>query len=284
MSENTSTILLTGGRGAVATHLLALLHAGGHPVRVASRAPERLRVPAGVPAIACDLRDPATFPAALSGVGAVFLYAEAARIGEFVDAAVTAGVQHIVLLSSASVLGPGAAGDPLARAHLDVETALLAAPIATTLLRPGSFASNAAAWSWPIRAGRPVSLPYPDAHTDPLHERDLAEAARTVLTDPRHRGGHFHLTGPQSLTFRRQLDMIGAITGRSATIAHVSPQEWKREMSEHIPGPYADALVDFWRSYDGRPVPLTDAVERLTGHTPRTFATWVGDHVADFTG
>ncbi|GIH62767.1 SDR family oxidoreductase [Microbispora siamensis] len=275
-------ILVTGGRGAVATHLLTLLLQAGRPVRVASSDPAQLRVPDGVTAVTCDLRDPATFPAALAGVTEVFLYAEASHIADFVDAAVTAGVEHVVLLSSASVLDPGAAGNPLAKSHLDVETALLAAPLTTTILRPGSFAGNAGAWAWPIKAGRPVSLPYPGSHTDPIHERDLAEVAFTVLTDPRHQGRRLHLTGPESLTFSEQIEQLAEIIDRPVTVDHVTPEEWKQEMADYLPGPYADALLDYWEANDGRPVPLTGTVEQVTGHAPRTFATWARDHVADF--
>lgn len=277
-------ILVTGGRGAVATHLPTLLVEAGRPVRVASSDPGRLRVPDGVTAVTCNLRDPATFPAALDGVTEVFLYAEPSHIAEFIDTAVTAGVGHVVLLSSSGVLQPGAAGDPLAVSHLDVETALLAAPLTTTILRPGSFAGNAGAWAWPIRAGRPVSLPYPGAHTDPIHERDIAEVAFTVLADPRHQGRHLHLTGPESLTFTEQIERLAEITGRPVTVGHVTREEWKQEMADHLPGAYADALLNYWQANDGRPVPLTDTVEQVTGHAPRTFATWVRDHIADFAG
>ncbi|MGI5158529.1 SDR family oxidoreductase [Microbispora sp. CA-102843] len=275
-------ILVTGGRGAVATHLLTLLLQADRPVRVASSNPGQLQVPAGVTAVTCDLTNPATFPAALAGVTEVFLYAEASHIAEFVDAAVTAGVKHVVLLSSASVLDPDAASNLLAKSHLDVETALLASPLTTTILRPGSFAGNAGAWAWPIKAGRPVSLPYPGSHTDPVHERDLADVAFTVLTDPRHQGRSLHLTGPESLTFSEQIERLAEIIGRPITVDHVTPEEWKQEMADYIPGPYADALLDYWRANDGRPVPLTGTVEQVTGHAPRTFATWARDHATAF--
>jgi uncharacterized protein YbjT (DUF2867 family) len=275
-------ILITGGRGAVATQLQSLLLQTGHPVRVASKNPDELQLPDGVPAIACDLKNPATFPAALSGITAVFLYAEASHIAEFIDAAGTAGVEHVVLLSSAAVLKPDAADDPLAKSHRDVETALLTSALTTTLLRPGSFAGNARAWAWPIKAGRPVSLPYPGSHSDPIHERDVAEVAHTVLTDPRHQGRHLHLTGPESLTFSEQIDQLAKITGQSITVNHVTREEWKQETADFIPVPYADALLNYWRSCDGCPVPLTGTVEELTGHAARTFAVWAHDHATDF--
>ncbi|MEU1880667.1 NAD(P)H-binding protein [Streptosporangium sp. NPDC020072] len=275
-------ILVTGGRGAVATQLTALLHQAGHPVRVASRVPGELRVPDGVATATCDLGDPATFPAALHGVSAVFLYAEASHIDEFVGAATTAGVKHVALLSSASVLDPGAADNPLAASHLDVETALLNSPLTTTLLRPGSFAGNASAWAWAIKAGQPVNLPYPGSYTDPIHERDIAEVAFTVLTDPHHQGGNLHLTGPRTLTFSEQIDRLSEAVGRPITVNHVTSEEWRREVAAYIPASYADALLDYWHANDGRPTPLSDTVERVTGHPARPFTTWIRDHITEF--
>jgi uncharacterized protein YbjT (DUF2867 family) len=83
--------------------------------------------------VRCDLNDPATFGAALDGVSAVFLYAESSQIGEFVQAATDAKVEHVVLLSSSSVLEPGAADDLLARHHLEVDLARCALAV---LIKP----------------------------------------------------------------------------------------------------------------------------------------------------
>ncbi|MEU0672829.1 NAD(P)H-binding protein [Streptomyces sp. NPDC006172] len=274
-------ILITGGRGAVATHLTALLRRDGRAVRVGSAAPEELTPPDGVEAVRLDLTAPDTFPAALVGITTVFLYASPDRVADFVDHARRAGVTHMVLLSSSAVLGPDPESDPLARSHLDVERALLASPITTTILRPGSFASNAGGWAWAVRAGRPVSLPFPDAHTDPVHEKDVAEAAHAVITDPRHHGGRFTLTGPESLTFAQQIEQLAAATGRPVPIDHVTREAWKRESAEYIPAAYADALLNWWESSD-KPLPLTRTVEELTGRPPRPFSTWAEDHAGDF--
>jgi uncharacterized protein YbjT (DUF2867 family) len=266
-------ILVTGGRGAVATHLQTLLREHDLAVRVASNAPDAQ--------IRLNLTDPATFPAALAGVTSVFLYAEAERIDEFVAEAVAAGVQHIVLLSSSSVLDLDPE-NPLSKAHLDVEKALLGAPFPATLLRPGSFAGNASGWAWAIRSGRPVSLPYPGSYTDPIHEKDVAEAAFAALTDPRHQGGQFTLTGPEALTFTEQINLLTQVTGQDIDVQQVTRDQWKADMAEYIPGPFAEALLNFWESNDGKPVPLTTTVEELTGHPARTFEVWATDHAADF--
>ncbi|MFD9881777.1 SDR family oxidoreductase [Streptomyces alboflavus] len=276
-------ILITGARGAVATRLTALLHADGLPLRLGSAHPDDLAPPSGVPTTRLALTDPADFPTALTGVKTVFLYASPDRVTDFITHAEKAGVEHIVLLSSSSVLGPAPEDDPLAASHLTVEDALLASSITTTILRPGSFASNASAWAWPIKAGRPVSLPFPDAHTDPIHELDVAESARAVIRELRYHGGTFTLSGPESLSFTEQIDQLARVTGSPASIKRVTREEWKEEMAEYVPGKYADALLNWWESNDGKPVALTRAVEELTGHPARPFTTWAADHRADFT-
>lgn len=270
------TTLVTGSRGAVARNLLALLRERGLPARPASSNPQDSGT------ITCDLTDPTTFAAALDGVTSVFLYAEHSHIDAFVKQAAHAGVEHIVLLSSSSVLDQNADSSPLARHHLDVERALTASTIRTTILRPGSFAGNALSWAWSVKSGRPVSLPYPGAHTDPIHEADIAEAALATLTDPALSGRPHLLTGPESLTFSRQIDILARVTGLPFAARQVTVADWKAEVAEYIPAAFADALIDWWRSCDGVPATITTTVEELTGHPARTFATWADDHRADF--
>lgn len=277
------TILITGSRGRVARTLTGLLHGKGFDVRAASRIPEELDPPDGVAVTALSLAEPAGFPAALKGATSVFLYAEASHIGEFLSEAQTAGVEHIVLLSSSAVLAPGAAQDPLARHHAEVEEALAASALTATVLRPGSFASNALQWAWSIRESGSVNLPYPGAHTDPLHEADLAEAAFAALTESRLRGGTHHLTGPASVTFTQQIDMLARATGLDIRAVTVDREAWKTQMAPYMPEHFADALLDFWKSHDGSPAGVTDTLESMIGHPPRTFAEWAAEHAAAFT-
>ncbi|GGS97275.1 SDR family oxidoreductase [Nonomuraea spiralis] len=272
------TILVTGARGAVATALIGLLREQGLPVRPASKAPADPSV------VRCDLGDPATFAPALAGVTSVFLYAEPSHAQEFASAAATAGVEHIVLLSSAAVLTPDPDGSPLATSHLVPERALAASPVPSTVLRPGTFCGNAMAWSWPIRSGTPISLPYPYAHVDAIHEADVAAVAAAVLADPALGGRAYTLTGPQSLTFTDQIGTLSRVTGRDIAIRPVTRQEWKAEVAQYMDGTFADALLDYWQGCDGRPVELTSVVEELTGTPARTFASWAEENRAAFLG
>src|SRR4051794_16200949 len=206
--EITMTILITGARGKVGRGVLRRLHAAGHALRASSREPTRLDVPAGVETVALDLAKPDTFDAALGGVTRVFLYAEPEGIDEFVHAAETAAVEHIVLLSSSAALSPTAMHDPLGRHHALVERALLRSTIPATILRPDAFAGNAFGWLHAIRAGGPVEQAYPDANVAPIHEDDVADVAAIALTGDRLAGQAITLTGPRSISLREQIRVL----------------------------------------------------------------------------
>ena len=98
--------------GDVGAAVLAGLLAAGEPVRASSRAPWPGEFPGGVEVARADLADPASWPAALAGVRKVFLYAHPEGAARFAAAARKAGVEHVVLLSSSTVLYPDAAANP----------------------------------------------------------------------------------------------------------------------------------------------------------------------------
>ncbi len=276
------TTLVTGSRGRVAGALTSLLIAAGEPVRAGSRTPDAVAPRPGVTAVPLGLAEPAGFPAALDGVDSVFLYAEPAHLTRFLADAEAAGVGHVVLLSSSAVLGPAAAHSPIAHRHSEAETALAASPLASTVLRPGAFATNALQWVRSITTTGSVRLPYPDAQDNPVHEADLAEAAFTVLTRPEHRGGAYHVTGPQSLSFREQIVALGAANGQDIAVVEVDAEEWKANTAKHMPPGFADAMIDGWKARAGAPVDVTDTLESLIGRAPRPFAAWAADHAAEF--
>ncbi|MCX5384907.1 NAD(P)H-binding protein [Streptomyces sp. NBC_00083] len=276
------TVLITGSRGKVATTLIPLLREQGITVRAASASPDKLVVPDGVERVVCDLDDPATFPAALTGVESVFLYANPQHIEAFLAEAKAAGVQHIVLLSSSSVLEPGADTNAIAAMHSAVERGLERSGIQSTFLRPGGFAGNALGWSWAAKSTGTVDLPYPETQASPIHEADIAEAALAVLTRPELRGQAYHLTGPASLTAAEQVAAVAEAAGRPLTVTPVSAEAWKQSMAEFMPAGVADALLDYFASHEGHADAVTQDVEQLTGHPARTFESWARENADAF--
>src|ERR1700730_11702018 len=102
-----------GARGNVGRHVAAGLQAAGEQARLTSRNPATAGCPPQVQVAAADLEQPETLAAALAGAGKVFLYAKPGGIAGFVEAARSAEVRHVVLLSSAAVVSAGAGHNPI---------------------------------------------------------------------------------------------------------------------------------------------------------------------------
>ncbi|MFF1901838.1 NAD(P)H-binding protein [Kitasatospora sp. NPDC058218] len=276
--------LVTGARGTIGRAVVDRLHTAGHTVRAASASPAELTVPAGVEVAELALDRPETFAAALRDVHQVFLYPQPAGIHELVTAAEAAGVEHVVLLSSSSVLGPDAANDPLASHSLRVEQALAASALTCTFLRPDAFASNALGWARPIGRSMPVQLAYPDAHIAPIHPEDIADIAVAALTGRALTGKSLTLTGAESLSFREQLAVLSDVLGRDIPVEHITRAEAEQQLGQHMPAPMVSSLLDLWEAADRHgPATVADTTETLLGRPARPFRQWARENAGAFT-
>jgi uncharacterized protein YbjT (DUF2867 family) len=272
-----------GARGNVGRHVVAGLLAVGDKVRATSRTPDASGFPSGVEVVAADLERPETLATALAGAEKVFVYAKPDGVEGFVEAAASAGVEHVVLLSSAAVVGPGAEQNPIAIQHRAVEVAIERSGIDWTFIRPGMFATNTL-WWWqrPIRDEGIVRNPYPEAQTAPVHEKDLAALAVTALTGSGHRRQAYTVYGPESLTLRRQVEYIGDALGRPIRIEEISVAQARAEMGRTIPSIGVETFLRQWAARNGTPAQVSTIVEEVTGRPGRDFAQWAVDHVNDF--
>ncbi|MEU9129327.1 NAD(P)H-binding protein [Kitasatospora sp. NPDC048540] len=277
------TVLITGARGKVGQAVTSRLHTAGLPVRAASANPTELTVPTGVEVAELVLDLPETFPAALDGVRQVFLYPQPEGIDAFIETARAAGVEHIVLLSSSSVLAPDAETNPLATHNLRVERALTASGLPCTLLRADAFASNALGWSHLIRQSLPVQLAYPDAHLAPIHPADIADIAAEALTGTALSGRAVTLTGGQSLTFREQLAMLSGVLDRDITIETITHAEAEQQMRRFMPASMAGSLLTLWAAACAGPAPIADTTRTLLGRPERSFHQWATENATAFT-
>lgn len=278
------TMLVTGARGNVGSRVLNRLHAAGHALRASSRKPSDLSVPKGVETVTLDLNDAGTFAPALAGVTKVFLYAEPEGIKDLLKAAEAAGVEHIVLLSSNTVVLPDAMDDPLALHHSLVEKALVDSGLSYTILRPGAFAGNALGWSYPIQGNQPIEQAYPEAQVATVHEDDIADVAVVALTEGSLAGQAVTLTGPESLTFREQLSIIAELLGRDIPVRELSREEAAEKMGKFVPAPILTSLLNQWKSAVGKPADTSETAERITGKPARTFRLWVEENLGAFGG
>jgi uncharacterized protein YbjT (DUF2867 family) len=278
--------LVIGGTGTVGSQVVAQLSNSGARFRVMTRNPEDARLPRQVEVVRGDLTRPETLDACLDDVDTVFLVwvAPPAAVAPVLEM-IAKRAGRIVFLSAPLKTPhplfqqPNPGRDLAAK----IESLIEASGLQWTFLRPGMFAANATAWWRPqIRAGNVVRWPYLEVPTAPIDPRDIAAVAVRALSEDSHVGAEYVMTGPESLSQRQQLSIIGKALGRTLQIEEISPEEAQRELLTIMPAPVIEMLTNAWAAASGQPALVTSTVEQITGTPARTFLDWARDHAADF--
>ncbi|WBO69580.1 hypothetical protein [Streptomyces camelliae] len=112
----------------------------------------------------------------------------------------------------------------------------------------------------------------------PIHERDIAAVAVQALLSDGHEGATYELTGPESMTLRRQVELIPAAIGRPVTVVDLAGDAARAQLEEQygafgVPG-FVDSVLATYAASVGTAAPVTDTVARITGRAPAAFADW----------
>ncbi|WP_030770182.1 MULTISPECIES: NAD(P)H-binding protein [unclassified Streptomyces] len=275
-------ILVTGATGNIGSALLKeLLARGVGPLRGLTRDAARAALPEGVEAVEGDLADPETLKSGLRGARSLFLVSRLGPDAAVMEAARTAGVEHVVLVSSITVqthphLGPAAE-------NLAVERLLKASGMAWTILRPTQFASNTLMWAEIIRGHDTVRAPYADTALPTVHPADIAAVARVALTRPGHHGRTYALTGPELVTAREQVAAISAALGREVAFAEIDRGQAHARMAAVFGADAADAVLDVTGGdVNDELLTVHDTVPRITGTPARPYRQWVAENAHAF--
>ena len=152
----------------------------------------------------------------------------------------------------------------------------------SAVLRAGRFATNSLGWAPEIRAGDVVRLPNAAAGRSPIDPRDVAAVAVRALVDAGHTGATHVLTGPERLTEREMVHVVGEVIGRTLRVEEVPPETARRELLDGGASPeLADAALAYWAKLVAEPEPITRTVEEITGSPARTFREWATEHADD---
>jgi uncharacterized protein YbjT (DUF2867 family) len=227
-----------------------------------------------------DWEEPSTWTPALEGVRAVYVsyYPDLAVPGAreataaFTEHALAQGVRRLVLLS-----GRGETEAQLA------EQALQASGADWTIVRCSWFNQNFSESFFldPLLAGE-VALPAGGVPEPFVDAGDIADVAVAALTDDRHVGELYELTGPRMLTFADAVGEIGRASGRQVSYETVSMDAFAAGLAgQGVP----DDIVDFMQYLfgevlDGRNAYVTDGVQRALGREPRDFADFAREAAA----
>ncbi|MEM1273330.1 MAG: NmrA family NAD(P)-binding protein [Pseudomonadota bacterium] len=254
-------ILVIGATGKTGARVVNRLEKLGKAVRPGTRhAP-----------IPFDWDDPSTWNAALDGIGTAYVtyFPDLAFPGavEKVDAlcqiAKTSGVERLVLLSGR--------GEHHAR---EGEKVVQASGIEYTLVRSAWFAQNFSEGYLrdPILAGH---LPMPGGKiVEPIIDiDDIADVVVAALTEDRHAGALYEVTGPELLSFADMAHVMSAEIGRPIRHIPITFEDFHANVAQAGGAFVADVFTAIAReTLDGRNAKICDGVQRALGRAPTSFA------------
>jgi len=254
-------ILVIGSTGKTGLRIAKTLAERGFSVRHGSRNA----------AIPFDWEKPETWAAALEGVSSAYVSyfpdlafpGASEKIKALTKVAVEAGVKRLVLLSGR--------GETHAQ---NCENIVKTCGLDYTLVRASWFAQNFSEGYLrdPVLEGM-VALPAGDVREPIIDVDDIADVAVAALTEERHSGQLYEVTGPRLLSFNDAAAELSAATGRPVRYIPITFDQFHASMTE-IGGVFiADVFTGICREVlDGRNEYLSDGVQRALGRKPRDFA------------
>jgi uncharacterized protein YbjT (DUF2867 family) len=286
MSDSPRSIVVTGATGHVAGLVTDRLIARGVRPRVFVRDAAKARARFGdrVDVAVGDLAEAVTLASAFAGADAVFLVTSGPDLARLdagaARAARAAGVRRLVKLSSydaAHQIGTGAW-------HARGEAAIRDAGVAYAFVRPTGFMVNARFWAHGIRRDGVVRGSTGDGRIPFIHSDDIADVSVAALAEPAHENATLPITGPEALSYAEMTRAIGEALGRTLRFEAISDDDVRarhRAMGESAE--VIEAHVGIYRGIrEGKLAEVTDTVRRVLGRDARTFAEWVGAHIAAF--
>ena len=278
-------ILVTGASGKVGGQALRRLVEKGQEVRTFTRDPSKIEaLELGVEAFQGDLDQADTIAPAVAGVDRVLIVAGgwdiAAEDANVIDAAVEAGVGHVVLLSSLGVEA-GVASGPF---HAPGEDKLRATGLPWTILRPGFYMANALMWRDTIVGQGVIYEPTGSGRHALVHPADVGDVAAEVLSSEGHEGKTYELTGPEALSSADCAAELSAALGREIRHVDVPEEAFRQGLAQAgVPAPVVDNLARYYAMVKaGEFDMVTSTVADLLGRPARTFREWAAANAGAF--
>ncbi len=279
-------IAVAGATGRVGSALMARLAAEPVKLRALTRTPDGQRFPSQVEVAAIDFDSPATLAAALQGIDRVFIShgtspRQVANEIALIDAAVGAGVRHIVKLST---FGAPSRLHPMDW-HMQIEAHLATKDVGYTVLRPSAFVEILA------RAGTAVARDdwggaAGDGRVNFIDTRDVADAAHAALladVNPNSQRA-WHLTAARAWSMPEIAGELARLLGRSVAYQHRSPEQQRAVLLAAGADDFVAGLLlgldQVFR--DSALAETTLTVEAVTGHAPRTLPQWLEENLGLF--
>ncbi|WP_052850619.1 NmrA family NAD(P)-binding protein [Streptomyces avicenniae] len=282
-------IVVTGATGSIGTRLVRRLTAAGADFRAVVR-DARSGAALGCPYAVGDLDRPETLAAAFAGADRLLLNGPGAiptagpqpmirQQKDAIDAAVSAGVAHIVKVSA---LGARPGAKLSLGAHAEIEAHLAASGVAWSLLRPTGYMENFFTGQGSTPVAGDIVGPYGDGRVAYVAADDVAACAAAVLTGAPATGGTYAVSGPEALDHAEIAALLTAALGRPVAYRDVPAAQRAAELRDGgLPPGFVADLVELWAEMAaGAQSEVTTAVRDLTGVRAVTFEEFLRDRAA----
>lgn len=275
-------ILVTGATGNVGTEVIRLLQQQNCHVVAAVRNPDKAQQILGnnIHYVPFDFTNPNTFNDAFLEVNKLFLVRPPALanlrkdIAPALNAAIAAGVEHVVFLS---ILG---AERNKVVPHAQIERYITELGIKFTFLRASFFMQNLNTTHRDDIKNGELFLPAGNGKTSFIDVRDIAAVAVRALIEDGHSNRAYPLTGNEALTYYEVADIFTSVLGKE--IRYTNPNLLKFIWVMRSRGLKLDFVLIMAAIYTTARLGLAGAVtpdtEQLLGRPPLTVRQYVEDY------
>jgi NAD(P)H dehydrogenase (quinone) len=247
---------------------------GGHEVVAITRAPETVSGP--VQARFGDYNRPESLAEAYAGLDRLLIITtvdpepgkRGAQNVAAIDAAVKAGVKHIVFMSAA---GARQAEEPvLGTPYWWGEQRLIATAPAWTILRMNFYAESFAQQAQ-MSLAQGVLTGLAENRVAFVARGDVAAAAAGILIGDGHAGATYNATGPERLSGAQRAALVAEITGRPLAFLTITEEQLRAGLTQaSLPPQVVNTVISIQASFaEGAFDILTGDVERLGGQSPK---------------
>lgn len=268
-------ILVIGATGNVGSHLVKTLVGRGEKVRAASRNPQPV---SGAEAVRVDLADLATVKAAFDGVDRAYIVVPPAERdpASLLKPVIEEAARRKIKVVLQSAIGVDADDNiPMRQAELLLERS--GTPF--VILRPNWFSDNFVSyWGHDIANGT-IEVAAGEGKSSFIDARDIADSAAGALTSDAFNGQAFVLTGPEALSYGEASTILSKVYGKAVGYRALDDDAFIAKLTPILGEDYARFLATiFYPVRENWTAPVTDAVERLAGHAPRSLEQWARDN------
>lgn len=282
------TITVFGATGQLGALVLPALREHGVPadqIRAVGRNEERLAALAaeGFQTARADLDDPSSVRAAVAGSDRVLLISASEpgkRVPQHravIDTAATEGVDQLVYTSIAEA---DTSSHVLAPEHRETEQLIAASGLPATILRNNWYTENHQGDFAAVKAAGIIANSAGDGRIASAPRADYAEAAAVVLTDPRHIGKTYELSGTTAWSFAEFAEIASGVLGSDVEYREITVEEEAKQLEGFgLPADAAAFVASFSQGTRAGSLARTSSdLKELIGREPEalevTLRTW----------